>query len=42
MPYIPLLYRKGMICFSKAMNGDMQGTYTNCFANIENWYFKAE
>ncbi len=42
MPYIPLLYRKGMICFSKAMNGDMQGTYFDCFANIENWYFKSE
>lgn len=41
MPYIPLLYRKGMICYSKAMNGDMQGTYNDCFANIENWYFKA-
>ena len=41
MPYIPLLYRKGMICYSKAMNGDMQGTYTDCFANIENWYFKS-
>ena len=35
MPYIPLLYRKGMICFS-------QGTYFDCFANIENWYFKSE
>lgn len=41
MPYIPLLYRKGMICYSKAMNGDMQGTYNDCFANIENWYFKS-
>lgn len=42
MPYIPLLYRKGMICFSKAMNGDMQGTYNDCFANIKDWYFKSE
>ena len=41
MPYIPLLYRKGMICYSKAMNGDMQGNYNDCFANIENWYFKS-
>lgn len=39
MPYIPLLYRKGMICFTKAMNGDIQGTYTDCFSNIEDWYF---
>lgn len=42
MPYIPLLYRQGMICFSKEMNGDVQGTYTDCFKNIENWYFKAK
>ncbi|MCH5317629.1 MAG: ABC transporter substrate-binding protein [Eubacterium sp.] len=41
MPYIPLLYREGMICYSKAMKGDMQGTYNDCFANIENWYFKS-
>lgn len=41
-PYIPLLYRKGMICFSKAMNGDMQGIQFNCFGNIENWYFITE
>lgn len=42
MPFIPLLYRQGMICFSKEMNGDMQGTGTDCFKNIENWYFKSE
>lgn len=41
MPYIPLLYRKGMICFSKAMNGDIQGTYFDCFTNIEDWYFQS-
>lgn len=41
MPYIPLLYRKGMICFTKAMNGDMQGTYYDCFFNIEDWYFQS-
>ena len=42
MPFIPILYRQGMICFSKEMNGDMQGTSTDCFKNIENWYFKSE
>lgn len=42
MPYIPLLYRKGMVCFTKAMNGDVQSSYYDCFANIENWYFKSE
>lgn len=42
IPFIPLLYRQGMICFSKEMNGDMQGTNTDCFKNIENWYFKSE
>lgn len=41
MPYVPLLYRKGMICFTKAMNGDMQGTYYDCFFNIEDWYFQS-
>jgi len=41
MPYIPLLYRKGMICFTKAMNGDIQGTYNDCFSNIEDWYFSS-
>ncbi len=39
MPYIPLLYRNGMICYSSDMKGDMQGTFTDCFANIEDWYF---
>lgn len=42
VPFIPLLYRQGMICFSNDMNGDMQGTATDCFKNIENWYFKSE
>ncbi|MDE6110894.1 MAG: ABC transporter substrate-binding protein [Eubacterium sp.] len=42
LPFIPILYRQGMICFSKEMNGDMQGTSTDCFKNIENWYFKSE
>ena len=41
-PFIPLLFRRGMICYSKAMNGDMQGTANDCFANIEDWYFKTE
>lgn len=41
MPYIPLVYRKGMVCFSKAMSGDVQSTVTNCFANMENWYFSS-
>lgn len=39
MPFIPIVYRKGMICYSKAMYGDMQGTYSNCFSNIQDWYF---
>lgn len=41
MPYIPLLYKKGMICYSKAMNGDMQGYYGNFFSNIESWNFSS-
>lgn len=39
MPFIPLVYKKGMICYSKAMNGDMQGYYGNFFSNIETWNF---
>lgn len=39
MPYIPLIYKKGMICYSKALNGDMQGYYGNFFSNIDNWNF---
>lgn len=42
LPYIPLLYRKGMICYTKAMNGDMQGYYGNFFSNIESWNFSTE
>ncbi len=41
-PYVPLLYRRAMICYSKAMNGDMQGTAYDCFSNIEDWYFKTQ
>lgn len=39
MPYVPLVYRKGMVCFSKAMSGDVQSTVTDSFGNIENWCF---
>lgn len=39
MPYIPLLYKKGMICYSKSLNGDMQGYYGNFFSNIDSWNF---
>lgn len=39
MPFIPLLYRQGMICYSKSMHGDMQGYTGNYFSNIEDWYF---
>lgn len=41
MPYIPLVYKKGMICYSKSMSGDMQGYYGNFFSNIESWYFNS-
>ncbi|MGN0521538.1 MAG: ABC transporter substrate-binding protein [Eubacterium sp.] len=39
IPFIPLLYKKGMICYTKAMNGDMQGYYGNFFSNIDSWNF---
>ena len=42
MPYIPLVYKKGMICYSKAMNGDMQGYYGNYFSNIDSWNFNTD
>lgn len=41
MPYIPLVYKKGMICYSKALNGDMQGYYGNFFSNIDSWNFNS-
>lgn len=39
LPFIPLLYRQGMICYSHSMHGDMQGYEGNYFSNIEDWYF---
>lgn len=39
LPFIPLLYRQGMICYSNGLRGDMQGYADNCFSNIEDWYF---
>ncbi len=37
-PFIPLLYRQGMICYTKSLHGDMQGYADNFFSNIEDWY----
>lgn len=39
MPFVPLLYRQGILCYSKAMHGDVQGYYGNYFSNIEDWYY---
>ncbi len=39
LPFIPLLYRQGMICYSKSLKGDIQGYDGNCFSNIEDWYY---
>lgn len=39
MPFVPLLYRKGMICYTKSLQGDMQGYDGNYFSNIEDWYY---
>lgn len=39
MPFVPLVYRQGMICYSKSMHGDMQGYAGSYFANIEDWYY---
>lgn len=42
MPFIPLVYKKGMICYSKALHGDMQGYYGNFFSNIDDWNFSID
>lgn len=39
LPFVPLVYRQGMICYTKGMHGDMQGYEGNYFSNIEDWYF---
>lgn len=39
MPFIPLVYRQGMICYSHAIKGVMHGYENNYFDNIEDWYF---
>jgi len=39
MPFVPLLYRQGMICYSKSLHGDMQGYVDNYFSNIQDWYY---
>lgn len=39
MPYIPLVYKKGMICYSKALNGDIQSFDNNLYSNIDSWNF---
>lgn len=39
LPFLPLVYRKGIIGYSKDLHGDMQGIYKNYFSNIEEWYF---
>lgn len=38
LPFIPILYRQGMICYSKAIHGDVQSYHNNFFSNIEDWY----
>lgn len=40
MPFVPLVYRRGIIGYSKDLHGDMQGIYKNYFSNIEEWYFE--
>lgn len=39
IPFVPLLYRQGMICYSKAMHGDVHSYAGSYFANIEDWYY---
>lgn len=39
MPFIPLLYKQGMICYSRSLQGDMQGYADNYFSNIQDWHY---
>lgn len=39
MPFAPLVYRDGIICYSKAIHGDIRGCYGDFFSNIEDWYY---
>ena len=41
MPFIPLVYRQGLICYSKSISGDIQGSYENYFANIQDWHYNS-
>ncbi len=41
MPFIPLVYRQGLICYSKSISGDVQGSYENYFANIQDWHYNS-
>lgn len=40
VPFVPVVYRKGVIGYSKSIHADMQGIYKNYFSNIEEWYFE--
>ncbi len=39
MPFVPLLYRQGMICTSKSLQGEVRAWADNYFMNIEDWYY---
>ena len=39
MPFIPVVYRQGMICYSRSPQGDMQGYADNYFSNIQDWHY---
>lgn len=39
MPFVPVLYRQGIVCYSKAMHGDVHSFEGSYFANIEDWYY---
>lgn len=39
MPFVPVLYRQGIVCYSKAMHGDVHCYGSSYFVNIEDWYY---
>ena len=37
MPFIPLLFRNGQLCFSRSVTGGVEATEDNLFINIADW-----
>lgn len=42
MPFIPVLYRSGMIAVTRSMGSEIEFSFSNPYANLEEWLFYAE